>query len=220
MTDLDAWFGRCLLTWSVCLSVQDEGPMWAERALHALQGIASHAVNFEFARPAAAPIASRQLAQAWQAFQAAVTRGSSSPEDGPTSAAGVPAVAATAAASSAAPAASTAAMNGVAYGVAGVSQHGQAADEPEDEEVCIISKVKPVILSCRLFSCCVVYATVPDYVFSLLPGENFACNHQQGTHAVLTTGAISCNCDNTLLCVLLLASVQMACLITYYCFCR
>ena len=150
--------------------------MWAQRALHALHGIASHAVNFEFARPAAAPIASRQLAQAWQAFQAAVTRGSSSSGDGPTSAAGVPAVAAAAAASSAAPVASATAANGVAHGVAGISQHGQAADEPEDEEVCIIRKDNPLILSCRWFSCCLVYATVPDYVFSLLPG---ACNHQQ-----------------------------------------
>ncbi|KAL0043652.1 hypothetical protein WJX79_010938 [Trebouxia sp. C0005] len=54
--------------------VQDETPRWAQRAMQALHGIASHPVNLHFAMAAAAPIASRQLAQAWQAFQAAVTR--------------------------------------------------------------------------------------------------------------------------------------------------
>lgn len=44
--------------------------------MQALQGIASHPVNLDFARAAAAPISSRQLAQAWLAFQAAVSRSS------------------------------------------------------------------------------------------------------------------------------------------------
>ncbi|DBA73433.1 TPA: hypothetical protein ACH3X1_011469 [Trebouxia sp. C0004] len=68
--------------------VQEETPKWAQRALQALHGIASHPVNLDFATPAAAPIASRQLAQAWQAFKAAVTR-SSLPEVSPMSTAGV-----------------------------------------------------------------------------------------------------------------------------------
>lgn len=62
------------------LCLQDDNLVWGQRALQALNGIASHPVSFDFARAAAAPVASRQLAQAWQAFKAAVSRDASTPE--------------------------------------------------------------------------------------------------------------------------------------------
>ncbi len=127
----------------------------AQRALQALHGIASHPVNLDFATAAAAPIASRQLAQAWQAFQAAVTR-SSLPDVGPKSTAGVLISDAAAASSAAAAgalvpdavAASSAAaaavplgdVTGAKHGRPGMGQQAHAADDPEDEEVSTSSK--------------------------------------------------------------------------------
>ncbi|KAL0041131.1 hypothetical protein WJX77_005802 [Trebouxia sp. C0004] len=90
--------------------VQEETPKWAQRALQALHGIASHPVNLDFATPAAAPIASRQLAQAWQAFKAAVTR-SSLPE--------------------------VRDVTGAEHGWPGMGQQVDTADDPEDEEVIV-----------------------------------------------------------------------------------
>ena len=66
--------------------MQDELVQWARRAMQALQGIASHPVNLDFARAAGAPMASRQLAQAWLVFQTAVSRGSTTADGFQTSA--------------------------------------------------------------------------------------------------------------------------------------
>ncbi len=100
---------------------------------------------------AAAPIASRQLAQAWQAFKASAVTRSSVPQVGPKSAAGVlisDAAAASstaaagalildtvAAASAAAAAAPSGGVTGAEHGRPGMGQQADAADDPEDEEV-------------------------------------------------------------------------------------
>ena len=122
--------------------------------MQALHGIASHPVNLHFAMAAAAPIASRQLAQAWQAFQAAVTR-RSLPEVGSKSAARAVMSDAAAASSTAAAAeasvpdalaATSAAAAAAAAGGATGAKHGrpsmgqEAADDPEDEEVSTSSR--------------------------------------------------------------------------------
>ncbi len=104
---------------------------------------------------AAAPIASRQLAQAWQAFKASAVTRSSVPQVGPKSAAGVlisdaaaasstaaagalildTVAAASAAASAAAAAAPSGGVTGAEHGRPGMGQQADAADDPEDEEV-------------------------------------------------------------------------------------
>ncbi|KAL0046021.1 hypothetical protein WJX82_011659 [Trebouxia sp. C0006] len=140
--------------------VQDETPRWAQRALQALHGIASHPVNLDFATAAAAPIASRQLAQAWQAFQAAVTR-SSLPDVGPKStaevlfsdaaaasstgaAAGGPVPDAVAAAAAAAAAAALGDVTRAEHDRPGMGQQADAADDPEDEEVIVFQPQRMV----------------------------------------------------------------------------
>ena len=135
--------------------LQDETPRWAQRALQALHGIASHPVNLDFATAAAAPIASRQLAQAWQAFKAAVTRSSLPNVDSKsaantlisdaaaassTAAAGALVPDAVAVSSAAAAAASSGGAIGVEHGQPGMGQQADAADDPEDEEVSTSSK--------------------------------------------------------------------------------
>ena len=153
--------------------------------MQALHGIASHPVNLDFATAAAAPIASRQLAQAWQAFQAAVTR-SSLPDVGPKStaevlfsdaaaasstgaAAGGPVPDAVAAAAAAAAAAALGDVTRAEHDRPGMGQQADAADDPEDEEVstsserhlehvlCSACSYQPLELHClsTLPSCCV-----------------------------------------------------------------
>ena len=130
------------------LVTQDETVTWAQRALQALQSIASHPVSLDFAKAASAPVASRQLAQSWQAFRAAVSRSSAVPEIHMEAAdASMPNVSAAFAASAAPPAAPAASLAApaadgskrVSAGAGVVAGGGQQldTDEPEDEEVCI-----------------------------------------------------------------------------------
>ena len=120
-----------LVAWP-CL--QDETAQWIQRALQALQEIASHPVNLDFAKAAAAPVASRQLAQAWQAFKAAISRGSA-PLGGPhTAAQTTGAIPASALPPAAGANASTAEVKKLPEaGTAG--KQPQPSDEAEDEEV-------------------------------------------------------------------------------------
>ncbi len=125
--------------------------------MQALHGIASHPVDLNFATAAAAPVASRQLAHAWQAFQAAAVTKSSLPDAGPKStaevlisdaaaasstgaAAGGPVPDAVAAAAAAAAAAALGDITRVERDRPGVGQQADAADDPEDEEVSTSSK--------------------------------------------------------------------------------
>lgn len=153
------------------LCLQDDSLIWAQRALQALKGIASHPVSFDFARAAAAPVASRQLVQAWQAFQVAVTRDAPPPEDVHTAShvvdlarTGTPTgtVTAPAVAVEAAPAATRA--DGSMAGAVALPEAGAAAkqvdvsDEADDEEVIWCThKVKAslqVVRSNVRSSCC------------------------------------------------------------------
>ena len=110
--------------------------MWTRRALQALQGIASHPV-LELAMAASAPIALRQLAQAWQAFKAAVDRELPCPDSQtPPAAVAGPAAAAAVSAPSVAPSVvGTAANRSQALNTQGTGMQVDASDEPEDEEV-------------------------------------------------------------------------------------
>ena len=132
--------GLCLLSLLCLLCLQDESLIWAQRALQALKGIASHPVSFDFARAAAAPVASRQLAQAWQAFKAAIARDASPPNDVCTAAQAVDV--SSAGACSAATAAVAGADVNMSRGMA-LPEVGTAAkqidpsDEADDEEVCV-----------------------------------------------------------------------------------
>lgn len=131
--------GLCLLS---LLCLQDESLIWAQRALQALKGIASHPVSFDFARAAAAPVASRQLAQAWQAFKAAIARDASPPNDVCTAAQAVDvSIAGPSSAATTAEAAVAGANVSMSGGMA-PPEVGTAAkqidpsDEADDEEVC------------------------------------------------------------------------------------
>lgn len=130
------------------LCLQDVSLIWGQRALQALKGIASHPVSFDFARAAAAPIASRQLAQAWQAFKAAISRDISPLVDDVCTAAQAvdvtdtdPVISPAAAVEAAAEAAKT---NASKPGGIGMSEAGAGAkqvdpsDDADDEEVACV----------------------------------------------------------------------------------
>ena len=128
------------------LWLQDDSLIWGHRALQALKGIAAHPVSFDFARAAAAPVASRQLAQAWQAFTAAASRDASPPEYPHTAAKAATAVEAATAFDLPNDGPSTKAAIAVeaAAAKATVPKAGTAAkqmdpnDEADDEEVCCL----------------------------------------------------------------------------------
>lgn len=141
---------QCLL----CL--QDGSLIWGHRALQALKGIASHPVSFDFARAAAAPVASRQLAQAWQAFTSAVSRDTSPSDDVHTAAQAVdvadtdpvasPAAAVKAAAEAAMANASM--SRGIAVSEAGAgAKENDPSDDADDEEVTYACKRLIYLLS-------------------------------------------------------------------------
>ena len=96
--------------------IKDATPLWAQRILQALKAIAAHPVNLDFASAASAPVVSRQLAQAWQAFKTSVAREGKAPH--------VDNNATAAAAASASAAAAT-----------GAAAQATAQDDPDDEEV-------------------------------------------------------------------------------------
>ena len=131
----------CLLS---LLCLQDDSLIWGQRALQALKAIASHSVSFDFARAAAAPVASRQLAQAWQAFKAAISRDTSLPDGIRTAAQAVGVPKADPSRSAVTPAGAAAAeANASMSGEMALPKAGTAAkpidpcDEADDEEVCV-----------------------------------------------------------------------------------
>ena len=119
------------------LCLQDDSLIWGHRALQALKGIASHPVSFEFARAAAAPVASRQLAQAWQAFTEAASRDASSPEH-PHTAANSLDLPNDAPSTQAATALEAAAAKATLPKAGTAAKQMNPSDEADDEEVCCL----------------------------------------------------------------------------------